>query len=75
MDAIVIGGGLAGLTCARRLHDRGLSCQILEASDEVGGRGAQPAGACEARDAVGESPAQPRMTRAMRRMALSEMAG
>ena len=37
-DAFVIGAGLAGLTCARRLHERGLDVQILESSDRVGGR-------------------------------------
>jgi phytoene dehydrogenase-like protein len=37
-DALVIGAGLAGLTCARRLHERGLDVQILESSDRVGGR-------------------------------------
>jgi phytoene dehydrogenase-like protein len=37
-DAIVIGGGLAGLTCARELCRQGLSCRLLEASDQVGGR-------------------------------------
>ena len=37
-DALVIGAGLAGLTCARRLHERGLDVQILEFSDRVGGR-------------------------------------
>ncbi|MDC0936801.1 NAD(P)/FAD-dependent oxidoreductase [Pirellulales bacterium] len=39
LDAIVVGGGLAGLVCARQLCDAGLSCQLLEASDQVGGRG------------------------------------
>ncbi|TWU30525.1 NAD(P)/FAD-dependent oxidoreductase [Bythopirellula polymerisocia] len=37
-DTIVIGGGLAGLTCAQSAINSGLSCQLLEASDDVGGR-------------------------------------
>jgi phytoene dehydrogenase-like protein len=37
-DAIIIGGGLAGLCCARRLHQEGLSFTLLEASDGLGGR-------------------------------------
>lgn len=37
-DVVVIGGGLAGLTCARHLYERGLDVQVLEASDRVGGR-------------------------------------
>ena len=37
-DVLVIGAGLAGLTCARRLHERNLDVQVLEASDRVGGR-------------------------------------
>src|SRR5690606_12718100 len=35
---IIIGAGLAGLACARALFRRGLSCAILEASDDIGGR-------------------------------------
>jgi len=37
-DVLVIGAGLAGLTCARRLHERGLTVQVLDAADRVGGR-------------------------------------
>jgi len=37
-DVLIIGGGLAGLCCALRLHQNGLSFQVLEASDGVGGR-------------------------------------
>lgn len=37
-DVIVIGAGLAGLRCAADLQRSGLDVQVLEASDEVGGR-------------------------------------
>jgi len=37
-DILIIGGGLAGLCCALRLHQSGLSFQVLEASDGVGRR-------------------------------------
>jgi phytoene dehydrogenase-like protein len=35
---IVIGGGVAGLCCARRLADAGVSCIVLERGDRPGGR-------------------------------------
>jgi phytoene dehydrogenase-like protein len=37
-DVLIIGAGLAGLACARRLQRDGVPCRILEASDAVGGR-------------------------------------
>lgn len=37
-DVIIVGAGLAGLTCARRLEQSGSSALIVEASDDVGGR-------------------------------------
>ena len=37
-DVLIVGGGLAGLCCARRLCGAGVKCRVLEASDAVGGR-------------------------------------
>jgi protoporphyrinogen oxidase len=34
----IIGAGIAGLTCAKYLKDRGIEAVVLEASDAVGGR-------------------------------------
>lgn len=37
-ETIVIGAGLAGLSCAVRLHESGHSVRVFEASDGAGGR-------------------------------------
>jgi phytoene dehydrogenase-like protein len=37
-DVVIVGAGLAGLCCARKLAAEGVSFQIVEASDGVGGR-------------------------------------
>lgn len=38
LDAIIVGAGLAGLSCGRRLVEIGRSFTIIDASDAVGGR-------------------------------------
>ena len=42
-NVLIIGAGLAGHCCARRLQERGLSFQILEAFGGIGGRRAAEA--------------------------------
>lgn len=37
-DVLIVGAGLAGLCCARRLGEAGIPFQIVEASDGIGGR-------------------------------------
>ncbi len=37
-QVIIVGAGLAGLCCARKLHDHGIPFSIYEASDSAGGR-------------------------------------
>ncbi len=35
---VIVGAGVAGLTCAHRLAQHGIACTVYEASDRVGGR-------------------------------------
>jgi len=37
-DVIIVGGGVAGLCCAKRLHQAGVPFMLLEAETELGGR-------------------------------------
>ncbi len=35
MKAIIVGGGIGGLTTALMLHARGIDCEVFEQSDAV----------------------------------------
>jgi phytoene dehydrogenase-like protein len=37
-DVVIVGGGLAGLSCAHHLQKKGVNYRLIEASDRVGGR-------------------------------------
>jgi renalase len=37
-DVLVVGAGISGIACARRLHDAGVAVRVLERSHRVGGR-------------------------------------
>lgn len=37
-EVVIIGGGAAGVAAARRLHDAGIDCLIVEARSRLGGR-------------------------------------
>jgi monoamine oxidase len=37
-EVVIVGAGAAGLAAARRLHDRGVRCLIVEARSRLGGR-------------------------------------
>lgn len=37
-EVVIVGGGAAGIAAARRLHDAGVQCLLLEARDRLGGR-------------------------------------
>ena len=38
MKIVIVGAGLAGLTCAKVLRERGAEVAVFEASDDIGGR-------------------------------------
>ena len=38
VEIAIIGGGAAGVAAARRLHDAGRGCLLIEARDRLGGR-------------------------------------
>lgn len=38
IEVLIVGGGAAGIAAARRLHDAGVDCLLVEARDRLGGR-------------------------------------
>lgn len=47
-EVAIVGGGAAGIAAAKRLHEAGIDCLLIEARDRLGGRGfsiAAPGGA------------------------------
>jgi monoamine oxidase len=44
VEVAIIGGGAAGVATARRLHDAGIDCLLIEARDRLGGRAWSVAG-------------------------------
>lgn len=47
-EVVIVGGGAAGIAAAKRLHESGIDCLLVEARDRLGGRGfsvAAPGGA------------------------------
>jgi monoamine oxidase len=50
-DALVIGAGVAGLSAARKLHDKGWRVAVLEASGRTGERAARHGARCTLRNA------------------------
>ena len=38
VDVVVVGAGAAGIAAARRLHDAGVRCLLVEARPRLGGR-------------------------------------
>ena len=37
-EVIIIGSGVSGISCARKLQKKGIKCVILEARNRIGGR-------------------------------------
>ena len=42
LDVVVVGAGVAGLACARQLHDAGLRVCVVEATHHTGAQARSP---------------------------------